>query len=573
MTEYEREEVINHKSTDINIYTNARERTELVERQQKKGVIRNFEVDLQTKTGKPLTALVSIDLVIFNGQELAISTLVDITGRKRAEEAIERSNQQINEILSSIQDEFYSLDPDWNFIYVSNQFAARVGKEPKDFVGKNIWKTFPKHLGTILEENLRVSMEKREIRRFEVGGKYTDIRYRVTVFPSVQGITVLATDITEQKKSEELLKKNKDQLEAIIINAPIGIATTDSNNTILSANESFCNILGFSEDELIKFTFKDFTHPDDLKDSIALMEELKSGRISFFSQEKRYIKKDGTIIYGKIIVNAIRENQKPAFYVAELEDVTERKNMLKELEGYTKNLERLVEERTKQLKNAERLAAIGSTAGMVGHDIRNPLQAMISDAYLLRSELTSMPQCESKEGIKESLDSIEMNIAYVDKIVSDLQDYTRPLKPSFQEVNVKDLIDSILAIAKIPKRTETRIDVDKSFFLITDATYLRRVLTNLILNAVQAIPVEGKLTIEAHKEKDKVIISVKDTGVGIPEKVKPNLFAPLFTTKSKGQGLGLAVVKRLVEGLNGKVSFESEEGKGTKFIIELPSQR
>jgi PAS domain S-box-containing protein len=251
-------------------------------------------------------------------------------------------------------------------------------------------------------------------------------------------------------------------------------------------------------------------------------------------------------------------------------DITERVRLRQKLEEYAKNLEMLVEQRTKQLKDAERLAAIGSTAGMVGHDIRNPLQAMISDAYLLRSELTSTPECASKEGITESLESIENNIAYIDKIVSDLQDYTRTLKPDFREVNVKDLINSTLAVAKAPKRIKTSIVVDERFILSTDATYLRRILTNLILNAVQAIPDEGKLTIEAYKEKDKVIIGIKDTGVGIPEKIKPKLFTPLFTTKAKGQGLGLAVVKHLIEGLNGKISFESEEGKGTKFIIELP---
>jgi two-component system, chemotaxis family, CheB/CheR fusion protein len=397
------------------------------------------------------------------------------------------------------------------------------------------------------------------------------IRPYLTEEKKIDGAVLSFTEITERKKNEELFKKNKEQLEAIITNAPIGIATTDSMNTIQSANESFCKIIGFSQDELKKLTFKDFTHPDDIKESIALMEELSSGRISFFSREKRYIRKDGKIIYGRIIVNAIRDNKKPTFYVAELEDITERRRLLEELEGHTKNLEMLVEERTKQLKDAERLAAIGSTAGMVGHDIRNPLQAMISDAYLLRSELTSMPDCESKEGIKESLDSIEMNIAYVDKIVSDLQDYTRPLKPNFQEVNVKDLIISTLTIAKVPERIETQIDVDERFIVNTDATYFKRVLANLIINAVQATPNEGILTIEAYKKYDKTIINIKDTGGGIPEKVKPNLFSPLFTTKSKGQGLGLAVVKRLVEGLNGKVSFESKEGKGTKFTIELPA--
>ena len=84
------------------------------------------------------------------------------------------------------------------------------------------------------------------------------------------------------------------------------------------------------------------------------------------------------------------------------------------------------------------------------------------------------------------------------------------------------------------------------------------------------MPNGGKLTIKVLSNKDRTIISVKDTGVGIPEEAKPNLFKPLFTTKSKGQGLGLAVVKRLTEALGGTVTFESQEGKGAKFIIELP---
>jgi signal transduction histidine kinase len=95
-------------------------------------------------------------------------------------------------------------------------------------------------------------------------------------------------------------------------------------------------------------------------------------------------------------------------------------------------------------------------------------------------------------------------------------------------------------------------------------------MTNLVINAVQAMPHGGKLTIDAFIAEGRVKISVADTGVGIPEEIKPNLFRPMFTTKAKGQGLGLAVVKRLVEALSGSISFESQEGKGTKFIVELP---
>lgn len=171
--------------------------------------------------------------------------------------------------------------------------------------------------------------------------------------------------------------------------------------------------------------------------------------------------------------------------------------------------------------------------------------------------------------MKESLDAIEENILYIDKIISDLQDYTRPLIPDAKETNLKELIDNTLLKVNIPKNIRVEANIGANMLLKVDAAYLRRVFTNLIVNAVQAMSNGGKLIIEADTKADKAVISIKDTGVGITEKVKPNLFTPLFTTKSKGQGLGLAVVKRLVEAQGGTVRFESKEGKGTTFIIEL----
>ncbi len=196
-------------------------------------------------------------------------------------------------------------------------------------------------------------------------------------------------------------------------------------------------------------------------------------------------------------------------------------------------------------KGPNRLSAIGQTAGMVGHDIRNPLQAIVGDLFLLNEELKTMPNNESRKAMQESIESINENASYINKIVSDLQDYTRPLKPNLEEVNVKGIIDNIIAVANIPKKTETEITVDENLIIKTDAAYLRRVLTNLIVNAVQAMPKGGKLTVSAETKKSTALISIEDTGVGIPQDVKAKIFTPLFTTKSKGQGLGLAVVKRL----------------------------
>jgi PAS domain S-box-containing protein len=135
-------------------------------------------------------------------------------------------------------------------------------------------------------------------------------------------------------------------------------------------------------------------------------------------------------------------------------DITERKQMIAKLEEYAQNLEKLVEERTKQLRDSERLAAIGATAGMVGHDIRNPLQAITSDVYLAKNELASLPENEEKKNALESLEEIENNVGYINKIVADLQDYARPIKPTAQETNLKGLIENLLSKKVVPKNNK-----------------------------------------------------------------------------------------------------------------------
>ena len=127
-----------------------------------------------------------------------------------------------------------------------------------------------------------------------------------------------------QKKADELLRKSQTELNAIVQNAPLGIATSDSNMLFKSANEAFCRIVGYSEAELQKRSFRDITYPDDVEVSNTKMKELSCGNILFFSQEKRYVRKDGCIIDGKITVSAIRNNEgNPVLYVAELEDITQ----------------------------------------------------------------------------------------------------------------------------------------------------------------------------------------------------------------------------------------------------------
>jgi PAS domain S-box-containing protein len=413
-----------------------------------------------------------------------------------------------------------------------------------------------------------------ESTNFEAYAQQLDKWYAVTAYSPRKGYFVtIFFDISKRKKAEEALKQSEERFRAVQENSL-------DRFTIL---KPFFNDQG----EIIDFTFV-YQNARAAKSTGRKPEELVGVRMTevyptfpqtrFFSMYKRAFETRQAIEFENPY-QADRVDDWFHVTITPISDgiaittqiITERKKAEEKLEEYSKNLEKLVEERTKQLKESERLAAIGATAGMVGHDIRNPLQAITGDVYLAKSELNGLPDCEEKQAILESLIETERNIDYINKIVQDLQDYARPLNPNPGEADLKLIIDKLLLKNGLPENVKVIVKVEPDAAkIVADSDYLNRIMYNLVTNAVQAMPKGGKLTIQAYKEVNDVIIAVKDTGVGIPEAIRSKLFTPMFTTKSKGQGFGLPVVKRMTESLGGTVRFESQEGKGTTFTIRLP---
>ncbi len=241
---------------------------------------------------------------------------------------------------------------------------------------------------------------------------------------------------------------------------------------------------------------------------------------------------------------------------------------------YTNQLEGLVEERTAQLKDAERLAAIGQTAAMIGHDLRNPLQALQFALELERKYFETMPKTaratpNARKAVHLYLD-MEQQIQYMDKIVSDLQDYARPLKLHLEKMRFTDLVDETLSVLTIPGSIRVHVNAAPRVTVTVDRYLAQRMLSNLVINALQAMPEGGDLTIGASPEAGVVRLTIHDTGEGVPYGMRETLFSPLTTGKAKGTGLGLAVVKRIVEAHNGTITFTSEEENGTTFTVTLP---
>jgi signal transduction histidine kinase len=240
---------------------------------------------------------------------------------------------------------------------------------------------------------------------------------------------------------------------------------------------------------------------------------------------------------------------------------------------YADELEVKVQERTRELREAqakllrnERLAAIGQLAGMVGHDLRNPLTGIAGAAYYLKAN--SSPKLGKNS--RQMLGVIEEDIQRSNKIISDLLEYSREIRLEFSETAPKLAMEGALSLVKIPKNIQLKNLARNTPKIRVDVEKMTRVFINIIKNAVDAMPKGGALTIRSKKSNDNVEFSFTDTGQGMTKCVLDKLWSPLFTTKAKGMGFGLPICKRMVEAHGGKISVKSAIAKGSTFTISVP---
>lgn len=382
-------------------------------------------------------------------------------------------------------------------------------------------------------------------------------------------------DITEHKKIENELRETRDYLNNLIDYANAPIIVWDPQFRITIFNHAFERLTGLKEDAVIGKHLSILFPENRKEESMQQIQRTLAGEL-WESVLIPIQHVDGTV--KTALWNSANifdsEGKRIVATIAQGHDITQRRELEEKLAEYAQHLEELVEEKTKQLKIAERFAAIGQTAGMVGHDIRNPLQAIVGAVYLAREEIKTLQTgTEQKTVLNEVLDTIGEQVNYINKIVSDLQDFSHPSVPSAQETDIRALLTSIVSGIKVSEKVEVAIHVEDTLNdVMIDPLLIKRIASNLIDNSIQAMPEGGKLTINAALKSGNLRLTVEDTGTGISEENKSKMFAPLFTTKAKGQGFGLAVAKKMVESMNGGISFQSEVGRGTIFTVEIPPQ-
>lgn len=427
---------------------------------------------------------------------------------------------------------------------------------------------------------LREALERFSFNRMEIQdkkGEWYEMRLRpyLTADKKIDGVVLSFIDIDALLRNKVEIEKSRNLADTILATMVEPLVVLNDDLKLERANLSFYKTFEIDESAAKHQPISSIVdlpwNATEFKK--AMQRVLANGEAITDLVVDRDFPKIGRRVMNLNVRQLSQDIKGSKMILVTFRDITHEKQIEEGLLKSKQELEQLVEDRTKKLQDVQRLATIGQTAAMVGHDIRNPLQSIVSASYLIKEETADMSNDKRKKSMMENLETIDEQTQYIDKIVSDLQEYSKPLDPRSEETDLQLLIKSRLARVPIPKNIEVDIQIESLPKIKTDQTCLARILTNLFINSVQAMPDGGRITIKANKENGNAVLTVEDTGIGVPEEAKSKIFQPLFTTKSKGQGFGLAVCKRLAEALKGDITFESEKGKGTKFTIKLPIEK
>ncbi len=373
----------------------------------------------------------------------------------------------------------------------------------------------------------------------------------------------LKLELTERKRAVGALRKSEETLRTINVELAEGLSEVFNALNEISSGDPEVRIPEASELELIsKLKHMVNMTAENLGEIVDLSHEFAIGLAEHFDALDRVSKGDlSARVSGASKVDLLESLKSVTNHMIESvsREIAERKRAEEKLRNAQDELIR-----------GEKLAILGQMAGGVGHELRNPLGAIKNAAYFLNMALE-----EPEPEVKETLDILEKEVLTSERIISSLLGFARCKPPVRRKVGLKDCVQEALSRVVVPDKVDVVSQLDERLpTILADPDQLLQVFGNIILNAIQAMPEGGKLVLGAEVQSQGLIaLSFSDTGIGIPKENLAKLFEPLFTTKAKGIGLGMAITKTLVEGNGGTIEVHSEVGKGSTFTVKLPVLR
>jgi two-component system sensor kinase FixL len=550
----------------------------------KEGIGGEFEFELVGKDGKPISALISTSA--FKDDECkyvgTLALVSDITVRKNMEEKLTQERDMLEAVTANIGAGLTLIDKSYRILWANKTLRDNVDVKldaPCYTVYNNLDTICP-NCGVlkVFEEGSLTDVH--EYSTLDKEGNPAFIELIATPIKDNIGNVIaaleLAVPITKRKQVEQALKDSEERFRAISNSALDAIILVNDEGRIDYWNPAAERIFGYTAEETVGKETLNFIVPNRFHDKMSkgLVKFKKEGMGELLGKttETIGIKRDGSEIPVAISTAKIQICGKN-YAVGIVRDITEQKLTKQRLSEYSKHLKSMVEIRTVQLKDAndrllksERLAAIGELAGMIGHDLRNPLAGMRGATYFLKTKYG--PKMD--ENGQKMLKTIDECITHSDKIINDLLDYSREIRLELIETTPQEAINKAFSHIEIPENitiVNTSADSPK---IKVDMEKMLRVFINLIKNAFDAMPKGGNLSIKSEQSKNKVVFTFEDTGSGMTKETLHKLWTPLYTTKAKGMGFGLSICKRIVEAHSGTICVESSTEKGTTMTISIP---
>jgi PAS domain S-box-containing protein len=514
----------------------------------------------------------------------------DIAQRKRADEALGESEERFRRLVDGVRDyAVLTLDPAGR-IASWNQGAERIkGYKTNEILGCHFSCFYP-------PEDVQNGKPEQELKTAIAEGRFEDEGWRVRKDGSrfwanvvitaqtdeagkLRGFSKVTRDITERRQAEQLLQESEDRHRKLFDNNPHPTWVFDRETLrFLAVNDAAVRKYGYSSDEFLRMTIKDIRLPEDVPAILETVAGIRDGMESVSAWRHRL--KDGTDIDVEITSYALSFAGRPADVVVAV-DVTQRKRDEAEKRRFLEKLAASNEELELRNREVERATKLKSKfLANMSHELRTPLNAIVGFSDLLAEG--SPGELNDKQ--KRFVNHIKQGSAHLLQLINDILDLSKieagQLELRCEDFQVKDALPEVLSAIRplaMAKSIQVHQHLEGDRAVYADRVRFKQILYNLLSNAVKFTPKDGRIEIDCVEKGSEVCISVTDTGIGIRAEDQALVFEEFrqvegnSNTANEGTGLGLAITKRLVEQQGGKISLESEPGKGSRFTFTLPT--
>jgi len=548
--------------------------TKLVQAGIEHGTPWDTELQIVTANGREVWVRAIGEPEMMDGKCVRITgTFQDIERRKKAEIEHKNVSERLTLATKSAGIGIWEYDIQNNEVFWDPNMYILYGIEASDFAG-----VYEAWQASVLPEDLEKTSQavqdaiegKKDFNTtFRVkwpNGQVRWIKAEATVIRNKQGTALqmigINTDVTELKIAQLQLVTSEESLQGAFENSSVGMALVGMDGTFIQVNQSFCRSLGYTNSELLRLTFQDITHPDDLEIDLSLLREVVEGKRSTYQIEKRYFDKKGQLVYVLLTVTSVKKiDGEISHFISQIVDISSRINAEKKLKG----LLQLTTNQNNSLLNF---------AHIVSHNLRSHAAnlTMISE-FLLDDTLGQEERKDTLTMLGRASHGLNETIAHLNEVVQVKLETEKKLKVVPLRKTVDKILMDVNALIN-ENKIRVKVNVPAEMQVKGVAAYMESIILNLVTNAIKYRDhqKECALTIHAINQGQYIELLVEDNGLGIDlERYGQKLFGmyKTFHGNKDARGIGLFITKNQIESMGGRIEVESEINIGTKFRVKL----